>query len=80
MSQKYNTEDIVVILDHPHGKVDVPLTEWIEKGPAFRKYLRPVGAKTKDGVILSIEVVPFRYRNNLVSRLMCSLRFIKKSW
>ncbi len=68
MSDAKNNLEIVVVLDHPHGKVEIPLEEWIAKGPGERKLLTPIAAKNRrTGKQVPLSVVPLRYRNNKLS-------------
>lgn len=73
--------DVMVIIDHPHGKIEMPLEEWIAKGPGERALLRPVAAKSrKTGRILSTSVIPLRYRNSILSRALIASKLLPDPW
>jgi hypothetical protein len=41
----HDPADVIVVLGHPFGDVDMPLTEWMTRGPAPRPLLhRPLPA------------------------------------
>lgn len=40
-------DDILVIIDHPHGPVEVPYREWLNDGPGPRKALQLKSARRK---------------------------------
>ena len=74
-------KDIVVIIDHPHGRLEVPLEQWIEQGPGSRDLLRPVAAKSaKTGEPLPLTVIPMPYRNSPLTRLLVRMKLLKKPW
>ncbi|MBC7814053.1 MAG: hypothetical protein H7175_23065 [Burkholderiales bacterium] len=72
--------EIFVVIDHPHGRIDVPLATWIEKGPGPRRYVKPVGAKCSDDRALPFRVIPLRYRNSTISRLLIRLKLLTNPW
>ncbi len=81
MRNKDNFSEIVVTIDHPHGKMKVGLDEWIRKGPGPRKLLRPNSAYDKNtGKRLPMRVIPLRYRNNSVSRFLIRLGILSDPW
>lgn len=72
---------IDVLIEHPHGDRRVPLEEWVRVGPGERRLLRPSGAVDRDtGQRLPVSVVPFRYRNTVLSRLFVRLRVLPPPW
>lgn len=74
-------QDVVVILDHPHGKIEVLLEEWMRMGPGDRKFIKPIAAKcAKSEKALPLSIVPFRYRNNTLSRMLISLKLLSNPW
>jgi len=76
-----NQSDIMVVLEHPHGNVEVSLEEWISIGPGARPLVRPVEAKKKDsGESLPLSVIPLRYRNNRLSRALIALGVLNDPW
>ncbi|MFD0599200.1 hypothetical protein ACFQZ4_48535 [Catellatospora coxensis] len=63
--------DVIVTIGHPSGDVDVPLSEWISRGPGPRPLVRPVRARRADtGEALPLAVIPVRYRNDAESRAL----------
>jgi hypothetical protein len=40
-------DDILVTVGHPHGDIEVPLSEWIDKGPGPRPLVQLVSARRK---------------------------------
>jgi len=42
-----DTDDILVVVDHPHGEVEVTLTEWIENGPGPRPFVQLRSARRR---------------------------------
>ena len=76
-----NIEDVDVEIDHPHGIVRMPLTEWMKRGPGLRPLLMPARAYVAgNGPELPLRVVPLRYRNNFLSRLLIRLRLLSDPW
>ena len=72
---------VQVIMDHPHGRVEIPLEEWILRGPGKRNLLRPVGALDKlTGNKLPLKVIPLRYRNNTFSKVLIAVGLLPKPW
>jgi len=75
------TDDILVIVDHPHGKLEIPLDQWIATGPGPRDRLRPIAAKSrKTGERLSLRVIPTRYRNTALTRTLIGLGLLSDPW
>jgi len=71
----------MVVLEHPHGKIEVSLEEWISIGPGARPLVRPVEAKRKgSGEPLPLSVIPLRCRNNGLSRTLIALGVLKDPW
>ena len=76
-----NNDDIIVTIEHPHGIMEIPLSVWIANGPGQRKFLQPKSAKdTKTGKQLSLNIIPFRYRNTPLTRLLISLGLMRNPW
>ena len=73
-------DEIKVLLRHPHGDIIVSLSEWIGVGPGNRPFISPHKVIDKNGKELSKRVIPFKYRNNLLSRCMIKFRIIKNPW
>lgn len=80
MRQAPDPSEIVVIIEHPFGSVDVPLQTWMSSGPGLRSKVAVHRAKHIDGSPLPIEVVPLRYRNNLLSRMLIRLHILQDPW
>ncbi|BCB75665.1 hypothetical protein GCM10022251_27270 [Phytohabitans flavus] len=58
-------DDILVVVGHPFGDVEVPLADWIASGPGPRPFVRPVRARSRlTGQPLPLSVIPLRYRND----------------
>lgn len=73
--------DIMLVIAHPFGGVDVSLADWIVRGPGGRSGLRPVRAwsrSTRQGVPLS--AIPLRYRNDEESRKAIRDGLIDNPW
>jgi hypothetical protein len=81
MNAEPNQSDVIVVLEHPLGRVEVSLEEWISIGPGARPLVRPVEAKRKgSGEPLPLSVIPLRYRNNRLSRTLIVLVFLIDPW
>ena len=79
--EEYDTEDVLVTIDHPWGAIEVALTEWIKRGPGPRKLLELSAARSRrTGEPLPLEVVPFRYRNDAASRRAIAAGEIENPW
>lgn len=73
--------NIEILLDHPHGKQWVPLDAWICEGPGGRDLLRPSAARLAGSEqSLPLGVVPLRYRNSSLSRLLISVGLLQNPW
>ncbi len=80
-SKAYDRNQIIVTIEHPFGPLDVPLTEWIKRGPGPRRLLRPSAAYDQQtGASLPLSVIPFQYRNTSLSRLLIRLKLLPKPW
>ena len=78
---KINTSQIIVTLEHPHGKIEVELEEWIRVGPGQRELLQPISVYQKDSMKeLPVRVIPLRYRNNVISRFLIRLGILSDPW
>jgi hypothetical protein len=74
-------DDILVTLAHPHGDVEVPLAEWMRAGPGGRPLLQPVAARrASTGRPLPLRVIPLRYRNTGLARLLIRARLLPDPW
>jgi hypothetical protein len=73
--------DIIVILEHPYGRVEVSLEEWISTGPGERPLIQPIAAKSKEsGRPLPLSVIPLQFRNNRLSRALIALGVLRDPW
>jgi hypothetical protein len=74
-------DDVLVVIAHPFGDVEVPLTDWIVTGPGPRRLVRPVRARSRStGQRLPLSVIPLRYRNNGQSRRAIADGVLKDPW
>jgi len=80
MRQNIDRSNINVTIDHPFGSVNVPLQTWMSSGPGLRSKVAVHRAKHIDGSPLPIEVVPLRYRNTLLSRMLIRLHVLQDPW
>ena len=71
---------LVVIVEHPHGMLEMPLEEWIENGPGDRNLLRPTAIRRQSGERLPLTTIPLKYRNNVWSRLLISVGILADPW
>lgn len=71
-----------LLMEYPHGPLWVPIMEWIKNGPGPRQLLSPSKARTttekEEFPVWS--VVPLRYRNSRLSRLLISIGLFKNPW
>lgn len=73
--------DVEVLLVHPHGALWIPLDEWIQIGPGKRSLLSPCSVRRSDTQEpLPLTRIPFRYRNNVLSRFFVSIRLLPSPW
>jgi hypothetical protein len=74
-------DDVVVVLGHPHGDVEVPLAVWIATGPGPRPGVRPIRARSRStGQPVPLSAIPLRYRNDWRSRLAIRAGLIEDPW
>ncbi|KPL87058.1 hypothetical protein [Herpetosiphon geysericola] len=74
-------DQIMVIIEHPHGTIEAPLTEWMRIGPSSRPLLRPRAAyDQRTGASLPLSVIPLQYRNTFLSRLLVRLKVLPTPW
>lgn len=73
--------DIVVVVGHPFGDVEVPLADWIATGPGPRPFVRPLRARSRStGQPLPPSAVPLRYRNDEQSRQAIQDGLLDNPW
>jgi hypothetical protein len=76
-----SADDIVVPLDHPHGKVEVSLSEWMRTGPGERPYLRPIAVRSRQtGRSLPLSAIPLPFRNTGLSRSLIKIGVLTNPW
>ncbi|GIE80682.1 hypothetical protein Aph02nite_66320 [Actinoplanes philippinensis] len=76
-----DVEDVLVVIAHPSGDVEVPLTDWIATGPGPRRLVRPVRARARStGRRLPLSVIPLRYRNDGESRRAIAEGRLEEPW
>ncbi|MEO3750345.1 hypothetical protein [Streptomyces sp. B6B3] len=74
-------DDVLVVLAHPHGDVEVPLADWTRTGPGPRPLVRPVAARSRaTGEPLPLSVIPLPYRNDDESRRAIADGLIDDPW
>jgi hypothetical protein len=74
-------DDIIVTIEHPFGLIEVPIAQWISTGPGPRPLVRPVAARSRStGIPLPLSVIPLRYRNSSLSRMLIALRLTPDPW
>jgi hypothetical protein len=79
--EEVDPEDVILVLEHPFGRVETTLAEWMLKGPGPRPGVRPVEARSRaDGGPLPLTVVPLPYRNDEESRRLISEGAIRSPW
>lgn len=80
MKAPANMDDINVVIPITWGEpIEMPLSEWMKRGPTKRlPLMSPMAAKLKStGTPLPISVIPLAYRNTMWSRLLVRLRAIR---
>jgi hypothetical protein len=77
----FDPSDIVVVIGHPFGDVEMSLTAWIARGPGRRPLVRPVAARSLlTGDALPLSVIPLRYRNDEQSRRAIAAGLVQDPW
>ena len=72
---------VEVLILHNYADCWVPLEVWKERGPGLRWLLAPVAARdASTHKRLPLSVVPYRYRNTALSRLLIRFGFIEEPW
>ncbi|MEU4619922.1 hypothetical protein AB0G04_08070 [Actinoplanes sp. NPDC023801] len=73
-------DDLLVVIDHPFGSGEVPLSQWMANGPGPRN-ARPVQVRSKStGEELPLTVIPLAYRNSRESRALIQAGRIASPW
>jgi hypothetical protein len=74
-------DDVVVVLGHPHGDVEMTLAEWMKVGPGGRPLLRPIAARSRStGDPKPLTIIPLPYRNNATSRALIAAGDLESPW
>ncbi len=77
----HDPADIIAVLGHPFGDVDMPLTKWMARGPGPRPLLQPIAARSRStDEPLPLTVIPLEYRNDKESRRLIAEGKIKSPW
>lgn len=82
LEQEFSATEWEVLIEHSQGRLWVPIMEWLKNGPGPRLLLSPstvrrVSSKETFPVWC---VIPLRYRNSRLSRLLISIGFYKNPW
>lgn len=74
-------EEVIVVIEHPFGRVEATLAEWMARGPGPRGLVRPVAARDRPtGRDLPLTVVPLAYRNDEESRRLIAEGRLESPW
>jgi hypothetical protein len=74
-------DEVIVVIDHPAGKIEAPLRTWMDVGPGPRPFVHPTAAKHRDtGEPLPLSVIPIEYRNDEESRALIAAGKIQNPW
>jgi len=80
MKSLSNCDEIYVVYTHPWKDSKVSLQTWIQRGPGRRKLMSIVAAYCEDGTELPLSVVPWKYRNTLLQRVLIFLKLLSDPW
>jgi hypothetical protein len=72
----------MVVVRHGARREALPVEEWLQRGPYLDRTAQPVAAwLAPSGYPLPLGcVVPLRYRNSRLSRLLIALRLMPDPW
>lgn len=74
-------DDILVVVGHPFGEVEVSLAVWIATGPGPRPFVQPVRARSRStGQPIPLTVIPLRYLNDEQSRQAIQDGLLDNPW
>ena len=74
-------EDVLLTIEHPFGRVEATLAEWMRTGPGPRTLVRPVQARERStGEALPLTVIPLRHRNDEESRRLIAEGELESPW
>lgn len=72
---------MIVRVSHPYGEHEMTLREWMATGPGKRPWVSPYAARdASTGMDLPLSVIPIKFRNNLLSRVLIKLGFFDDPW
>jgi hypothetical protein len=76
------TSGIMVVVRHGAQREALPVEEWLRRGPDLDPSAEPVAAwLAPSGYPLPLScVVPLRYRNSRLSRMLIALRLVADPW
>jgi hypothetical protein len=78
---EHDLDDILVMIAHPWGDLEVSLREWIARGPGPRPLVRPVSARRRStDRVVALKEIPLRYRNDTKSRVLIALGLLADPW
>lgn len=76
-----NADDVILVIGHPFGDVEVSMAEWIEIGPGPRTFVRPIAARSRSsGDQLPLSIIPLQYRNDEESRALIARGLLSDPW
>ena len=76
-----DTDDLILTIEHPMGRIETTFTQWIERGPGPRELVKPVAVRSRTtGQNLPLTVIPMRYRNDDESRRLIAEGEIDSPW
>ncbi len=73
-------DDVMVMLAHPWGDVEVSLAAWIQVGPGPRPVVMISRASRRDGSLVRLEEILLRCRNAAESRGLQRLGLLQARW
>ncbi|OJT22085.1 hypothetical protein BO221_25455 [Archangium sp. Cb G35] len=74
-------EDVILIVPHNWGTLEMTIPEWIARGPGLRPGIQPVAARhARTGKPLPLRVLPLRYRNTWFSRWLIRVGVFSDPW
>jgi hypothetical protein len=77
----WDLDDILVVIGHPFGDLEVPLIRWMADGPGPRHEMRPQSARSRaTGEPLPLTTIPLAYRNTRESRALIAAGRIAPPW
>ncbi len=74
-------DDILVVVMHPFGNLEVTLRWWIENGPGPRPFVRPGRVRSRStGLRLPFSTIPLQYRNTRQARQAIREGHVPNPW